>query len=51
MLYSSNNQSKRKNVTDKEVIEFLAFMEEKMDYNSNKLQTFIEISNKFMNGK
>jgi len=53
MLYSNNqnNQSKRKNVTDKEAIEFLSFMEEKLDYNSNKLNSFMEICNKFNNGK
>lgn len=50
MLYAKNDP-KRKNITDKEVIEFLTFMEEKLDYNSNKLQSFIEIFNKFVNGK
>jgi hypothetical protein len=51
MLYSNNHQSKKKNVTDKEVIEFLSFLEEKMDYNQNKLQSFMEICHKFNNGK
>ncbi len=50
-MINTSNQVKRKTTTDKEVIEFLAFLEEKFDNNSNKLQPFIEILGKFNNAK
>jgi len=50
-MINTNNQSKRKTITDKEVIEFLLYMEEKLENDSNKLQLFMEIFRKFNNAK
>lgn len=50
-MINTNNQAKRKTITDKEVIEFLLYMEEKLENDSNKLQSFMEIFRKFNNAK
>lgn len=50
-MINTSNQAKRKTITDKEVIEFLSFLEEKYDYNIDKLESFVEIFNKMNSSK
>ncbi len=48
-MINTSNQIKRKTVTDKEVIEFLVYIEEKLENDAEKLQSFMEIFSKLNN--
>jgi hypothetical protein len=48
---NSNNQNKRKTANEKEIIDFLTILEDKFENNSQKLQSFVEIFNKYTNSK
>ncbi len=50
-MINTSNQAKRKTITDKEVIEFLVYIEEKLENDTTRLQNFMEIINKFNNAK
>ncbi len=50
-MMNTNYQIKRKTASDKEIIDFFTMLEDKYEYNSEKLQTFVEIFNKYNNSK
>jgi hypothetical protein len=47
MSSSQNNQSKRKNICDKEIQDFFFFMEDKLENNRKKIDQFIELIEQF----
>jgi len=51
MIMNTNYQIKRKIVSDKDIIDFLTMLEDKYENNSQKLQSFVEIFNKYNNSK
>lgn len=50
-MLNANYQVKRKAISDKEILDFFTMLEDKFENNTNKLQSFIEIFNKYNNSK
>ena len=44
-------QIKRKSTNEKEIVDFFSMLEDKFENNSQKLQSFVEIFNKYANSK
>lgn len=50
-MLNLNYPVKRKTVSEKEIVDFLMMLEDKLENNSQKIQNFIEIFNKYNNSK
>lgn len=50
-MNNTNFSTKRKTVTDKDILDFFTIVEEKLEGNSQNLESFINIFTKFSNLK
>lgn len=50
-MQNINYQAKRKTIGDKDILDFFAMLEDKFESNSEKLQSFMEIFQKYNNTK
>ena len=48
---NTNYQTKRKSANDKDIVDFFTMLEDKFENNTEKLQSLIEIFNKYTNSK